>query len=113
MERATKTVTLPISGIKADIITRWLYSEYLEIEAIQTQAAKTVRMVNGEAVTDVDTSKVAQAGQRALQLAIKKLVGADGTELPITTETIGNLDMEDGIALKDAVDIIGAEQKKG
>jgi len=103
MERLTQQVTLP-SGIIADILTRWTYDEFLRIEAAEAAIAETLRFVDGSPEANVDASEITNSTKLVLRLAVKKLTAADSSDIPVSDDAIGNLDMDDGIALKRAVD---------
>jgi hypothetical protein len=112
MERTTKQVKLPVSGIVADLVTAWTYREYREVETLTGQAAGKVTMVNGQPVSEVDMSKIADAEMRAMTITVKKLVTPEGVEIPVSMDAIGDLVAEDGIFLKDSVDEVAKAQKK-
>lgn len=110
--RETNTIELP-SGIKADIIVGWTFREFQEIEAVKFKAAKNVRTVDGEAITEIDGSAIIEMQATAIRLACKKLTAADGTDMPVSADSIGDLSMDDGVALHEAVEkISGSLQKK-
>lgn len=112
--RETRVIDLP-SGIKAEVLTKWLFEEYLQIEAANVKMAKNLQIVTGgqQAPTaEIDADAMRAATMLALRIGIRKLSHPDGSDIPVNDQTIGQLDMEDGLALRDAVNAIQAGSKK-
>lgn len=111
MERETRTIELP-SGIKAEILTRWTFDEYLKIEGASLRAAKNLRVVGKETMADIDSEAVMEGTKIALLQAIRKLTAKDGTEILVNIDNIGSLDMDDGIVLREEINKIQGSVKK-
>jgi len=113
MDRETKTITLPVSEIKVDIITYWTFREYKQIESLSYKAAKSIRQdSDNKNVVDIDATVMIDADIHAMVLAIKKMVDKEGKELPVNEQTIGDLHMEDGTVLRSYIDLVGKDDKK-
>lgn len=110
--RDTQVIELPISKIKAEVITYYTYAEFKQVEGALYKAAKSVRMVGGEAHTDIDGSAISDSTRVAMTLAVKKLTAPDGTDIPVTIEAISELHAKDGMAIETAVDAIDEDMKK-
>lgn len=113
MERQTQTLTLP-SGITAVVLTKWLFEEYLQIETANVKVAKNLKISAGGELpaAEIDADAMLASTRLTMRLGIRKLTAADGSDIPVTDETIGALDMEDGLALREAVNAIQAGSKK-
>lgn len=107
--RQTSTVTLPVSGMIAEIVTSWTFGEY---EKISRATQSLARMNADSRIVSFDGGT--QSDDRvALGLAIVKLLGKDGVEIPVTPQAIDDLDFRDGKALLVAINQIGKDEKKG
>lgn len=110
--RPTKTLELPISKIKVELAVYWTLDEYLEIEAAQYQSAKSVSIVDGQPVTQIDGKAFHESTNIAMTLAVKKMTAADGTDIPVTRAALGELHADDGILIRDAVEAVEGGSKK-
>lgn len=80
MDRPTKTIDLPISGCKAEVITYWTYGEEQDL----------AKMVVGDITIDPLTKTTGQVradiaferNKKVLELAIKSITNKDGKEVP-------------------------------
>lgn len=114
MERQTRTINLP-SGSKAEVLTKWLFDEYLQVEAANVKMAKNFSLQAGGAApasAEIDADAMRAATMLSIRLGVRKLIGADGNEIPVNDQTIGELDMDDGLALREAVNGIQTSSKK-
>lgn len=109
--RETKIVELP-SGGKAEILTKWTFDEYLKIEAAELRMARGFSVSGGETTAEINHDAMRTSTMEAMMLAVKKLTDADGTVLELSPETFGQLDMDDGLALRAAVNGIRGNSKK-
>ena len=114
MERITRSIDLP-SGAKAEVLTKWLFDEYLQVEGANVKMAKNFSLVTGgqaPATAEIDADAMRAATMLALRLGVRKLTGPEGADIEVNDQTIGELDMEDGLALRDAVNAIQTGSKK-
>jgi hypothetical protein len=96
MERPVKEVILPISGVKAFVYTYYLRSERKAIEAIMLDSAEFEQDEAGKPkLKKVDASYRTKMEDKAVLLAVKKMVDKEGKDLPLTVETLDNLPDED------------------
>lgn len=111
--RNTNTVELP-SGAQAEILTRWTFDEYLKIEEAQLRMARgfSVTGVGGETTAEINHGAMRTFKIVTLMTAVKKLTLADGTDVPVTEQALGELDMADGLELYRVVDEIAGQGKK-
>lgn len=110
--RSTKTVELPDSGMKVEIIGSWTYGEYKRLENSKARAAKSFRIIDGEQHYDLDHDNPAMMNRLAFDMAILKITDKDGAELAYTYEFIEGLGMDDGLLLQKAINEIGAGTEK-
>lgn len=82
MERPTQTVELPISGLKAEVITYWTWSDKQEI-AKAIIGDTTIDPTNKE-VGEIKASNGIDLNKRALELGIKSLTDGNGNEVPVS-----------------------------
>lgn len=105
MDRPTKEVVLPISGIKAQIFTYYLRGEKKEIEAVMLESAEFEQ--DPETGTPkfkrVDTTYRARMEDKAVLLAIKSLTDSENKSLPIETKTLDELPDDDFETLRSAL----------
>ena len=96
MDRPTKKVELSVSGITAEVFTYYLRGERKEIEAVMLESAEFEQDETGKPkLKKVDTTYRAKMEDKAVLLAVKKLVGKSGKELEKNIETLDNLPAED------------------
>ena len=96
MERPTVEVKLIVSGIKAEVYTYYLRGERKEIEAIMFDSAQFEQDETGTPkLKKVDASYRTKMEDKAVLLAVKRLLDSDGKELEIKTETLDSLPAED------------------
>lgn len=110
--RETQIIDLPISKIKAEVITYYTYAEFKQIEKALYRAAKSVRMVDGQAQTEIDGTAVSDSMQEAMLIAVVKMTSPDGTDIPVTADAINGLHAKDGMLIEAAVDAIDEDMKK-
>ena len=104
MDRPTKEVKLPVSGIIAIVYAYFLRGERKQIENIMFESAKFVQDETGKPKLDrVDTSYRIKMEDKAVLLAVKKLTGKDGKDIPISIENLDSLPNEDYEILQDAL----------
>lgn len=107
--RATKVIDLP-SGGKAEIVLKWTFDEFLKVEGSEIRIAKNIDIDQRTATIDYDAARVTTL--EAMVLAVKKFTAPDGTELPIVLGTFAEMEVEDGIMLREAVNAISTSSKK-
>ena len=96
MNRTFKEVTLPISGIKAEIYDYYLRGERKQIEAIMFKSAEFENDESGTPkLKNVDASYRTKMEDEAVILAIKKLVDKQGNEIKASIEVFDGLPNED------------------
>lgn len=110
--RNTQSILLPISKITAEVITDYTYAEFKRVERALFKGAKGVRMVDGEAVTDLDGSAISESTRVSMMIGVVKLTAEDGSDIPVTTEAIDNLPAKDGMLIETAIDAIDEDMKK-
>ena len=104
MDRPITEVTLPKSGIKAEIYTYYLRGERKEIEAIMLESAEFEQDAEGKPkLKKVDASYRTKMEDKAVLLAVKKLVDNKGVELEKTIEVLDSLPAEDFDVLQNAL----------
>lgn len=109
--RETKVVELP-SGGKAEILTKWTFDEYLKIEASELRMARGFSVSGGETTAEINHDAMRASTIEAMMLAVKKLTDSNGQVLEISADGFGQLDMDDGLALRAAVNGIRGNSKK-
>jgi len=96
MDRPTKEIELPVSGVKVDIFTYYLRGERKQIEAVMLESAEFEQDADGKPrLKKVDATYRSKMEDKAVLLAVKRLVDKEGKELPKTTETLDGLPAED------------------
>jgi hypothetical protein len=96
MERPTVEVELKVSGIKAEVYTYYLRGERKAIEAIMFDSAQFEQDETGTPkLKKVDASYRTKMEDKAVLLAVKRLVDKEGKELEVKTENLDNLPAED------------------
>ena len=96
MDRAFKVVTLLISGIKADVYDYYLRGERKQIEAVMFDSAEFEQDEAGKPkLKKVDASYRTKMEDKAVLLAVKKMVDKQGKEIEVTVEVFDNLPDED------------------
>ena len=104
MERPTTEVKLPVSGITATVYTYYLRGERKEIEAVMLDSAVFEQDAEGKPkLKRVDTSYRSKMEDKAVLLAVKKLVDKEGKDLELKTETLDKLPAEDFDVLQEAL----------
>jgi len=111
MARQTKTVALP-SGASAQIITSWTFGEFQQIENVTKQLARLKINKDGTQTVTIDPDQTGADQRLAMRLAVQKLSGTDGQDIPVTDEAISGLDYRDGVALRDAINALTDNEKK-
>ncbi len=112
MDRQTQQITLPISGMIAEIITKWKFGEYQKVENLTTSKVKVQVTESGEQTFALDQTKGENAEFATMKLAILKLTDAAGVEIAVTEELLYDLDFRDGQAIRVAINAITAKEKK-
>jgi hypothetical protein len=96
MDRPFNEVKLPVSGVKAEIYTYYLRGERKEIESVMLESAEFEQDETGKPkLKRVDATYRARMEDKAVLLAVKRLVDKEGKELEIKTETLDSLPAED------------------
>lgn len=95
MERPTTEIELKTSGIKAEIYTYYLRGERKSIEAIMLQSAEFEQVGGKPKLKKIDATYRSKMEDKAVLLAVKKLVNKDGAEIEVTIENLDNLPDED------------------
>jgi len=103
MERSTTEIELKTSGIKAHIYDYYLRGERKDIEAIMLTSAEFEDVDGKPKLKKVDATYRTRMEDKAVVLAIKKLVGKDGKEIEVTTENLDQLPNDDFIIIQDAL----------
>lgn len=119
MDRETKEIALPVSGMVAHIVTNWKYNEWLKIQAAQVASAGSLRMSiqkqqseSQEGTMDIDGDAMVAAVRKSILLAVKRLTNADGTEVTDIGAALDEMDMLDGVTLERAVDALDTSTGK-
>lgn len=107
--RETRIVELP-SGGKAEIVTKYTFDEYMKIESHELRRAKSIDIATQTVNLDYDTPRA--TALEAMVQATKKLTNAAGEELPVNVATFAEMEVMDGITLRDAVNEIQTTSKK-
>ena len=111
MDRPTKEVTLPTSGIKLNIFTYYLRGERKEIESIMLDSAEFEQDEAGTPrLKKVDASYRSKMEDKAVLLAIKDIVGKSGAKIEKTVEVLDGLPADDFDVLQGSLP--GAKPKK-
>jgi len=96
MDREFIEVLLPISGMKVEIYTYYLRGERKKIEAIMLESAEFEQDANGTPkLKKVDASYRTKMEDKAVLLAVKKLVDKEGKEVKVEIGVFDNLPDED------------------
>jgi len=95
MERPTTDIELPISGIKATLFTYYLRGDRKAIEAIMLESARFEQVGDKPKLKKVDATYRAKMEDKAVLLAVKKMVDKEGKEVEVSIENIDNLPEED------------------
>jgi hypothetical protein len=104
MDRPTKKVELLVSGITAEVYTYYLRGERKEIEAVMLESAEFEQDETGKPkLKRVDATYRAKMEDKAILLAVKRLVDKEGKELKVETETLDKLPAEDFDELQKAL----------
>ena len=103
MERPTKEVTLPVSGIIATIYTYYLRGERKEIESIMMASAEFEQVDGRPLLKKVDATYRTKMEDKAVLLAVKKFTDKEGKEVPKTVETLDSMPDSDFETLQDAI----------
>ena len=104
MERPTTEVKLPVSGMKAVVFTYYLRGERKEIEAVMLESAEWEPSETGRPrLKSVDATYRAKMEDKAVLLAVKKLVDKEGKDVKPTVEILDSLPNEDFDALQKAL----------
>jgi len=103
LNRPTTEIELKISGIKVTLYTYYLRGDRKAIEAIMLENAK-FEQVDGESkLKRVDATYRVRMNDKAVLLAVKKLVDKDGKELEVKTETFDKMPDDDFNQIQDAL----------
>lgn len=103
MERPTTDVKLKVSGITATVYDYYLRGDRKQIEAIMLNSAEFEQVGGKPKLKKVDATYRAKMEDKAVLLAVKKLVDKNGKELEVKTETLDELPEEDFKALQEAL----------
>jgi len=95
MERPTTDIELPISGIKATLYTYYLRGDRKAIEAIMLSSAEFEQVGDRPKLKRIDATYRARMEDKAVLLAVKKMVDKEGKEIEVSIEVIDNLSEED------------------
>lgn len=98
--------------MKVEIITYWTLDEYLQIEAATFKSAKSVSVVEGRNVTEIDGSAIPESNKIAMTLAVQKMTTAEGTDVPVNYEALGALHATDGLLIREEVEKVEGDVKK-
>jgi len=111
MDRPFIEVTLPVSGIKAEVYSYYLRGEKKAIEAIMLESAEFEQDEAGTPrLKKVDATYRTRMEDKAVALAVKKLTDKEGKELKVEIETFDSLPAEDFTVLQNSLP--GAVKKK-
>ena len=103
MERPTTDIELPISGIKATLFTYYLRGDKKAIEAIMLESANFEQVGDKPKLKNVDATYRIKMEDKAVLLAVKNLVDAEGKETKLTQNILDNMPEDDFVALEAAV----------
>jgi len=95
MERPTTDIELPISGIKATLFTYYLRGDRKAIEAIMLESARFEQVGDKPKLKKVDATYRIKMEDKAVLLAVKKMVDKEGKDIEVSIENIDNLPDED------------------
>lgn len=99
MERPTKKVELPISGMTAEVVTYFTRGESKQIEARQNEGVKT-KFVGGEPVMEeLPANYVQRRFDAMLEIGVKKLVAGNNKEVEVNEENLNSLPDRDAKVL--------------
>lgn len=94
------------------MITYWTLDELMQIENETYKAAKSVGVVDGNTVTNIDGTAILTSEKLAMALAVKKMTSAEGEDIPVSYEVIGNLHGTDGTVIREEVEKVVGDVKK-
>lgn len=101
MERPTTEIELKITGIKATLYTYYLRGDRKAIEAVMLESAKFEQVSGKPKLKEVDATYRSKMEDKAVLLAVKKLVDKEGKELEIKTEILDELPDDDFKQIQD------------
>ena len=104
MDRPTKEVNLPISGMKAIFYTYYTRGERKSIEAIMLESANFEQDEAGKPkLKSVDATYRSKMEDKAVLLAVKHLLDKNGKVVEFTQEILDELPEKDFNAVQDAL----------
>ena len=96
MDRPTKEVSLPISGMKAVVYEYYTRGERKAIEAIMMESAEFDHSAGGKPkLKKIDTSYRAKMEDKAVLLGVKHLLDKDGKIVKMEQEVLDRLPAPD------------------
>lgn len=109
MDREIRTIILPESQWKVEIVIAWTWGDFQEIQKV---IMDNVDFATGEPEIRKKGTAQTEANKTAILLAVKKIIDKDGKEVAIEWENIKNLSIEDGQFLLNEVNKIDLSKKK-
>jgi len=103
MERPTTEISLPTSGMKAILFSYYTRGERKAIEAIMLESAEFEQIGGKPRLKKVDATYRSRMEDKAVLLAVKNLVDAEGKETKLTQNILDNMPEDDFVALEAAV----------
>ena len=95
MERPTTEISLPTSGMKAILFSYYTRGERKAIEAIMLESAEFEQIGGKPRLKKVDATYRSRMEDKAVLLAVKKMVDKEGKDIEVSIENIDNLPDED------------------
>ena len=111
MQIPQKEITLPVTGIKVFIAQGLTYGEYSDLNAVYLRAA-TAQVKDGQATPSFNGEAIIAHNKKKLAILVKKIVGTDGKNMPVTPDFINALPQEDGMLIENECDAVLATIKK-
>jgi len=103
MERPTKEVALPKSGMKAVVYDYYTRGERKAIEAIMLESAEFEHLGGKPKLKRIDVSYRSKMEDKAVMLAVKHLIGKDGNKVKLEQKILDDLPAPDFELLQEAL----------
>lgn len=103
MERPTKEVALPTSGMKALVYEYYSRGERKAIEAVMLEGAEFDYKTGRPKLTKVDATYRSKMEDKAVMLAVKHLIDKDGNKVKLEQKVLDDLPAPDFELLQEAL----------
>jgi len=103
MERSTTEIELSISGKKVVLYTYYLRGDRKAIEAVMLESAEFEQVSGKPKLKKVDATYRTKMEDKAVLLAIKKMIDKNGKELEVNIEILDQLPDDDFKKLQDSL----------